>query len=202
MTELSGLGTTHALYAPPVRGSIGVVLPGHELQVVRVDDGAVECGPDEPGELMARGPLVTMGYYGDPAATAAAITPDGWLHTGDIATHDGKGRFFVVDRLKDLILTAGYNVYPAEIERVLMGHPDVALVAVGREPDEVKGEVAHAYVVPAGDCAPQVADLMAYCRERLSAYKVPRSIHFVDQLPTTSSGKLMRHLLRQPAGPP
>jgi len=109
---------------------------------------------------------------------------------------------FVVDRLKDLVLTAGYNVCPAEIERVLMGHPGVALVAGGREPDEVEGEVAHVYVVPAGDRAPQVEDLMAYCHERLSEYKVPRAIHFVDQLPTTSSGKLMRRLLRQPAGRP
>lgn len=198
MTELSGLGTTHALYAPPVRGSIGVVLPGNELRVVRVGT-ADECDAAEPGELMARGPLVTMGYFNDPAATAETITPDGWLHTGDIATHDGHGRFFVVDRLKDLILTAGYNVYPAEIERVMIGHPAVALVAVGREPDEVKGEVAHAYVVPAEEL-PDVAELLAYCRERLAAYKVPRAIHFVNQLPTTSSGKLMRRKLRQPDG--
>lgn len=197
MTELSGLGSTHALYAPPVRGSIGVALPGSELRVVDVEDGS-ESAPHQPGELMARGPLVTMGYYGNPEATAEAITPDGWLHTGDIATHDGNGRFFVVDRLKDLIVTAGYNVYPAEIERVLIGHPAVALVAVGREPDEVKGEVAHAYVVLTEGGRPDVDELLAYCRERLAAYKVPRALHFVDQLPTTSSGKLMRRMLRQP----
>lgn len=197
MTELSGLGSTHALYAPPVRGSIGVSLPGSELRVVDVEDGT-ECGPGVPGELMARGPLVTMGYYGNPEATAATITPDGWLHTGDIATRDRAGCFFVVDRLKDLILTAGYNVYPAEIERVLIGHPAVALVAVGREPDEVKGEVAHAYVVVTGERVPDVEELLRYCRERLAAYKVPRAVHFVDQLPTTSSGKIMRRMLRQP----
>ena len=198
MTELSGLGSTHALYAPPVRGSIGVSLPGSELRVTDVEDGTA-CAAGVPGELMARGPLVTMGYFNDPGATASTITPDGWLHTGDIATHDGTGHFFVVDRLKDLILTAGYNVYPAEIERVLIGHPAVALVAVGREPDEVKGEVAHAYVVPAGERLPDVDELLAYCRERLAAYKVPRAIHFVEQLPTTSSGKIMRRMLRPPA---
>lgn len=198
MTELSGLGSTHALYAPPVRGSIGVSLPGSELRVVDVEDQS-ECRPGVPGELQARGPLVTMGYFNDPVATAAAITADGWLHTGDIATHDGTGHFFVVDRLKDLILTAGYNIYPAEIERVLIGHPDVALVAVGREPDEVKGEVAHAYVVAVAEHAPDVDELLAYCRERLAAYKVPRAVHFVDQLPTTSSGKIMRRMLRPPA---
>lgn len=195
MTELSGLGSTHALYAPPVRGSIGVVLPGNELRVVDAEDPSVECDPGVPGELLARGPLVTMGYFNNPKATAEAITPDGWLHTGDVATRDSAGRFFVVDRLKDLILTGGYNVYPAEIERVLMGHPGVALVAVGREPHDVKGEVAHAYVIPTAE-RPTTDELLAYCRERLAAYKVPRAIHFVTELPTTSSGKLMRRMLR------
>lgn len=196
MTELSGLGSTHALYAPAVHGSIGVVLPGNELRVVSTEDGTTECRPGEPGELVARGPLVTMGYYNNDAATAEAITPDGWLHTGDVATHDGAGRFFVVDRVKDMILTAGYNVYPAEIERVLIGHASVALVAVGREPDPVKGEVAHAYVVPAPGTTPDPEELIAYCRQHLAAYKVPRAIHLLDELPTTSSGKLMRRMLR------
>jgi long-chain acyl-CoA synthetase len=199
MTELSGLGSTHALYAPNVHGSIGVVLPGNELRVVKADDGVTECEPDEPGELVARGPLVTMGYYNNDAATAEAITPDGWLHTGDIATRDRAGHFFVVDRLKDMILTAGHNVYPAEIERVLIGHEAVALVAVGREPDEVKGEVAHAYVVVATGTTPTTDELITYCRLHLAAYKVPRAIHFVEALPTTSSGKLMRRMLRQHA---
>ena len=141
-----------------------------------------------------------LGYHGNPAATAETIEPDGWLHTGDIATMDATGHVFVVDRRKDMIITGGYNIYPAEIERVLIGHPDVALVAVGREPDEVKGEVAHAYVVVAGARVPDVDELLAYCRERLAAYKVPRAVHFVDQLPTTSSGKIMRRMLRQPHG--
>lgn len=198
MTELSGLGATHALYAPNVHGSIGVALPGNELRVVSAEDGVTECGPGEPGELVARGPLVTLGYYHDDVATAEAITPEGWLRTGDVATHDGAGRFFIVDRLKDMILTAGYNVYPAEIERVLIGHPSVSLVAVGREPDDVKGEVAHAYVVPTPGSAANADELTRYCRQHLAAYKVPREIHFVADLPTTSSGKLMRRMLRQP----
>lgn len=196
MTELSGLGSTHAHYAPPVRGSIGVSLPGSELRVIDVENGT-ECRTGGPGELLARGPLVTMGYYNNPSETAAAITPDGWLRTGDIATRDATGHFFIVDRLKDVILTAGYNIYPAEIERVLIGHPDVALVGVGREPDEVKGEAAHAYIVP-GARTPDVEELLGYCRERLAAYKVPKAIHFVSDLPTTSSGKILRRLLRQP----
>ena len=147
MTELAGLGTTHALYAPNVHGSIGVALPGVEVRVASFDDAAVTMPPDEAGELMVRGPIVMLGYYGNEAATAATIEPDGWLHTGDVAVADRDGRFFIVDRRKDMIITAGYNVYPAEIERVIAGHPAVAMVAVGSQADAVKGELARAYVV-------------------------------------------------------
>ncbi|MFC9664056.1 class I adenylate-forming enzyme family protein [Nocardia sp. NPDC127606] len=197
MTELSGLGTTHALYAPNVHGSIGVALPGVQIRVGEIGDLRRECSPGEPGELMVRGPIVTMGYYNNPDATAESIDADGWLRTGDVAIQDGTGHLFVVDRLKDMILTAGYNVYPAEIERILIGHPAIALVAVGAEPDAVKGEVAHAYVVLADGQNPDTDSIVAYCRERLAAYKVPRAIHYVDSLPTTSSGKLMRRKLRE-----
>ncbi|WP_083473798.1 class I adenylate-forming enzyme family protein [Frankia sp. R43] len=207
MTELSGLGTTHALHAPNVHGSIGVSLPGVEVRTVSLEDPTREAGPNEKGELLVRGPIVMLGYHNNPEATRQTIDPAGWLHTGDVATHDGLGHFFVVDRLKDMIVTGGYNIYPAEIERVLIGHPAVALVAVGREPDPVKGEVAHAYVVPAARARTDTTagtgaeadaeELLAYCRTRLAAYKVPRAVHFVDALPTTSSGKLMRRKLRQ-----
>lgn len=197
MTELSGLGATHPLFAPNVHGSIGVALPGTELKVADPEDVTIEQAPGVPGELMARGPLVTMGYFNNPQATAEAIEADGWFHTGDVATHDGIGHFFVVDRLKDVILTGGYNVYPAEIERVIIGHEDVSLVAVAGEPDEVKGEVAHAYVVLRSDASVTEQQLIEYCRGSLAAYKLPRGVHFVDSLPTTSSGKLMRRKLRE-----
>lgn len=196
MTEVSGLGTTHALHAPNVHGSIGVALPGTEVKIVDLEDASRELPAGEAGELMIRGPLVMMGYYNNPAATADAVEADGWLHTGDVATHDGTGHFFVVDRLKDMILTGGYNIYPAEIERVMIAHDAVALVAVGREPDEIKGEVAHAYVVLAAGRTVTAAELIDYCRVQLAAYKVPRAVHFVEQLPTTSSGKLMRRMLK------
>ncbi|KRB75075.1 fatty-acid--CoA ligase [Nocardioides sp. Root190] len=196
MTELSGLGTTHAVHAPNVHGSIGVALPGIEIKVADPEDARRECATGEPGELLVRGPIVTMGYYNNPTASSETIEPDGWLHTGDIATRDGSGHLFVVDRLKDLIVTAGYNVYPAEIERVLIGHPAVSLVAVGREQDEIKGEVAHAYVILADGHVQDTEALLSHCRRYLSAYKVPRAIHYVEALPTTSSGKLMRRKLR------
>jgi len=103
---------------------------------------------------------------------------------------------FIVDRKKDMILTAGFNVYPAEIERVVAGHPDVALVAVGSTPDDEKGELAKAYIVPKTGVTPNVDDIIAYCREHLAAYKVPRALQFVDDLPKTSTGKVMRRELK------
>lgn len=198
MTEISGLGTTHSRHAPNLHGSIGVALPGVAVKVAPFDDPAGECGPGDAGELMVKGPIVMMGYFNNPEATAQTVEPDGWLHTGDIATHDGDGHFFVVDRLKDMIVTAGYNIYPAEIERVMIGHDAVAMVAVGRAPDDVKGEVAHAYVVLAPGAAADADSLLTHAREHLAAYKVPRAVHFVDDLPKTSSGKIMRRMLTPP----
>lgn len=195
MTELSGLGTTHALHAPPVPGSIGVALPGVQLRVADLADAGRDAPYGEPGELMVRGPLVMLGYHGNPEATAEAVEPDGWLHTGDVATMDATGHVFVVDRRKDMILTAGYNVYPAEIERVLAAHPDVAVVAAGPVPDEVKGELACAYVVRTAGATVTADELIAFAARQLAAYKRPRLVRFVDSLPATSTGKIMRREL-------
>jgi long-chain acyl-CoA synthetase len=145
---------------------------------------------------MIKGDIVMQGYFGNEQATHDTIEPDGWLHTGDVATMDEDGCIFIVDRKKDMILTAGFNVYPAEIERVVAGHPDVALVAVGSIPDEEKGELAKAYIVPKTSATPKVADIITYCREHLAAYKVPRQVQFVDDLPKTSTGKVMRRELK------
>ncbi|AKE01512.1 hypothetical protein XU06_31855 (plasmid) [Rhodococcus erythropolis] len=196
MTEIAGLGTTHTPHAPGVPGSIGVAMPGTELRIRALqDEGETSVG--EPGELMIRGPLVMLGYYGNPEATAEVLQADGWLRTGDIATVDSTGHYFVVDRMKDMLVTAGYNVYPAEIERVVGGHPDVAMVAVGRRDDEVRGEIAVAYVVPRPGTSPTVESILDFCRERLAAYKRPRDVVFVSDLPKTSSGKLMRRKLSE-----
>jgi long-chain acyl-CoA synthetase len=195
MTEVAGLGTTHAVHAPPVPGSIGVSLPGISLRVADLDDVTRDAAPGTPGELMVRGPIVMMGYYNNPDETARTIEPDGWLHTGDIATVDDTGHYFVVDRRKDLIITGGYNIYPAEIERVLAGHPAVSMVAVGPVKDEVKGELARAYVVVNDGAAVTAEELVDYTRDKLAAYKRPRSIVFVASLPATSTGKIMRRKL-------
>jgi len=196
MTELAGLGTTHALYAPNVHGSIGVALPGIEIRVASFDDPGRTVPAGDPGELMVRGPIVMQGYYGNDAATRETIEPDGWLHTGDVAVADAAGYFRIVDRRKDMIITAGYNVYPAEIERVLATHAAVAMVAVGPTPDEVKGELARAYVVLRAGASATEAELIDHCRFQLAAYKLPRSVKFVADLPKTSTGKIMRRELR------
>ncbi|GAA4797011.1 long-chain fatty acid--CoA ligase [Actinomycetospora chlora] len=195
MTEVAGLGTTHARHAPPVPGSIGVALPGVQLRIADLDDVTRDAPVGEPGELMVRGPIVMSGYHGNPEATAATIEPDGWLHTGDVATMDATGHVFVVDRLKDMIITGGYNVYPAEVERVLAAHPKVAMVAAGPVPDAVKGELACAYVVPVAGTDPTEDELVAYAGEHLAPYKRPRLVRFVDALPATSTGKIMRREL-------
>jgi long-chain acyl-CoA synthetase len=195
MTELAGLGTTHALHAPPVPGSIGVALPGIEVRVADLEDKRRTAPPGVPGELMVRGPIVMNGYHGNSAATAEAIEPDGWLHTGDLAYASDDGHFFIVDRLKDMIITAGYNIYPAEIERVLVEHPAVAAVAVAAVPDAMKGELACAYVVLRAGATATEADIIAFTEDRLAAYKRPRRVRFLSDLPKTSSGKVMRREL-------
>ncbi len=195
MTELAGLGTTHWHDRPRVPGSIGVPLPGLQLRVSEFEDPSKNAAPGEPGELMARGPHVMLGYFNRDDATRETIEHDGWMHTGDVATVNQDGYYFIVDRRKDMIITAGYNVYPAEIERVIAGHPGVAMVAVGPVPDEVKGELARAYVVPRAGLEVSEESILAYARLHLAAYKVPRSVEFVDALPQTSTGKVMRRKL-------
>ncbi len=145
---------------------------------------------------MVRGPLVMQGYYGNDAATRETIEPDGWLHTGDLASMDEDGYIFIVDRKKDMILMAGYNVYPAELERVIAGHSDVAMVAVGGQPDKLKGEIAKAYIVPKEGVKGDKDSIIKFCREHLAAYKVPRAVQFVEDLPKTGSGKVMRRKLK------
>lgn len=196
MTEIGGLGTTFASNGPVKHGSIGVALPYTDARIAHTEDASKTMPIGEVGELMIKGGIVMQGYYGNEQATKDTIEADGWLHTGDLASMDHDGCVFIVDRKKDMILTAGFNVYPAEIERVVAGHPDVALVAVGSIPDEAKGELAKAYIVPKTGVTPDSDSIIAYCREHLAAYKVPRAVQFVEDLPKTSTGKVMRRELK------
>ena len=195
MTEVGGPATTHPLYASNRHGSIGIALPGTECRIADVDDPQVSLAAGEVGELLVRGPLVMQGYYGNPAATAEVMAEGGWLRTGDLARMDQDGYLYVVDRKKDLIITGGYNIYPAELERVLAAHPGVAMVAVGGRPDALKGEIATAYIVRKAGAHCSEEAVLAYCREHLAAYKVPRSVRFLPDLPKTSTGKIMRRAL-------
>jgi long-chain acyl-CoA synthetase len=159
--------------------------------------------PGAPGELWTRSNQNMKGYWHNPEATAATITPDGWLKTGDVAYVDADGFVFLHDRVKDMIVSGGENIYPAEVENALMGHPAVADVAVIGVPDEKWGESVKACVVktpgvevPGAEVTAQ--ELIDFARERIARYKCPRSVDFVDSLPRNPSGKILKRELRQP----
>jgi acyl-CoA synthetase (AMP-forming)/AMP-acid ligase II len=150
----------------------------------------------ERGELMFRGPLVMLGYYGNEAGTAATIEPDGWLHTGDVGVMDETGNLRITDRIKDMYVVGGFNAYPAEIEQVLVQHAAVSEAAVIGVPDERLGEVGKAFVVPRTGADIDGDELIAWCRERLANYKVPRFVEVVEALPKNATGKVTKNVLR------
>ena len=199
MTELAGPGTTHPHNTRRINGSIGLPLPSLETRVADPDDTSRAMPVNDIGELLVRGPLVMKGYLNDFSATKAAITPDGWLRTGDLVRQDEQGYLYLVDRLKDVILSGGYTLYPAEIERVLCTFPAVALASVVPVDDNLRGQVAKAVVTLRPDMRCEPEDLVAYCRQHLARYKVPRKVEICDSLPTGPTGKLLRRELRQPA---
>ncbi len=181
----SGLGTD----APD--GSIGRPLPHVSLRLVDEDQEDVLVG--DPGEIWVRGPNVFSGYWQDKEATAAALTHDGWLRTGDIAVVDDDGFLYIVDRVKDLIIVAGFNVYPAEVEEIIALHPDVAEAAVVGVPDPRSGEAVTAYVVPEDKARPPTAaEVKQHCADHLAHYKCPVEVTIVAQLPHNLGGKVLR----------
>jgi len=165
-----------------------------EVRIVGPDDR--ELPRDEIGEIVVRGPTVMQGYWNKPEATAEAVR-DGWMHTGDMGRMDAGGYVTIVDRLKDMIITGGENVYSAEVENVLAQHPGVAAVAVIALPDERWGERVHAIVVPRPGSPPDKASIDAHCRERLAGYKIPRTIEYVANLPLSGAGKVLKSELRR-----
>src|SRR6516225_4711133 len=177
--------------------TLGTPLPQTEIQIADVATGApVPVG--QSGELCARGYLVMRGYHDAPEATAAAIDPDGWYHTGDLASLDDRGYLRIEGRIKDMIIRGGENIYPREIEDALFAHPAVAEAVVIGVPDETWGEVVAAYVRPVpGQPAPAPEELRAWCRERLAPYKTPLHWVFTDAFPMTPSGKIQKYKLRE-----
>jgi len=192
LTESSPVLTFNPLGGTVKDGTIGIPVPSTEVRCVDEDGNPVEDG--QPGELVARGPQVMQGYWQRPEETAATLR-DGWLHTGDIAQMDDDGYFTIVDRKKDMVLVSGFNVFPNEVEECIAAMPGVVEAGVIGVPDLKTGEAVRAYVVPDDD-APSEADVIAHCRRHLAAYKVPRSVEFLDELPKSPIGKILRKDLR------
>ncbi len=175
-------------------GSIGQELEDTECRIVDPESGS-DAAQEERGELWIRGPQVMAGYLNNDEATAETIDSDGWLHTGDIAVRDEDGFYFIVDRLKELIKYKGFQVPPAELEAILINHPEVADVAVIGVPDEDAGEIPKAFVVPAGESVDH-DELMAYVAEKVSPQKRVRLVEEIDEIPKAASGKILRRELR------
>jgi HIP---CoA ligase len=196
LTETTGTVST-CLHDDPVEviaNTSGRPLPGLEVRVVDLAGADVPVG--EAGEVWVRGYAVTPGYFNAPEATAEAFTPDGWLRTGDVGVLDDGGNLRITDRIKDMFIVGGFNAYPAEIENMMSRHPDVAQVAVVGVPDERLGEVGFAWVIPRQGSAPTEAELIAWCREQMANFKVPRHVEFVASLPLNPSGKVLKFELR------
>lgn len=180
--------------AQTIATTCGKPIPGIELAVI--DDQGMRVPAGQPGEIILRGYNVMKGYLDDPAATAEAIDAQGWLHTGDVGVQDARGYLRITDRKKEMYISGGFNCYPAEIERMLSAHPAIAMVAVIGVPDERMGEVGRAYVVRKDDAQIDAPALIAWARENIANYKVPREIRFVPALPINASGKVVRAALR------
>jgi HIP---CoA ligase len=181
-----------------VATTVGRPRPSFEVRLVGADGDDVAQG--EPGEILLRSASVMLEYLDDPEATAEALSPDGWLRTGDIGQFTERGCLRIVGRAKDMFIVGGFNAYPAEIENTLLRHPDVHAVAVIGVPDARLGEVGMAFVVPSPGSAVAADDVIQWARAQMANYKVPRVVEFVDELPVNATGKVMKDVLRERAG--
>ncbi|HST17552.1 MAG TPA: AMP-binding protein [Gaiellaceae bacterium] len=192
LTEMSGIATTYEAGDRRRPGSVGRPLGGTELRIEAPDGAGV-------GEVQFRGPSVVAGYWQDPEASAAAISSEGWLSTGDVGRLDDDGYLYLVDRKKELVIRGGYNVYPREVEEVLYAHPDVLEAAVVGVPHQTLGEEVAAVVVLRPGSALDAESLTAWAKERVAAYKYPRTIVFVDELPKGPTGKILKRAIDREA---
>jgi acyl-CoA synthetase (AMP-forming)/AMP-acid ligase II len=199
LTEICGAGTFLASADhDPGKGklrSCGVAFPGVDLKIIAADGEEVPRG--QVGEVVIRAPVVMKGYWNKPDATAASIR-DGWMRTGDAAYMDEEGYVFIYDRVKDMIVTGGENVYPAEVENALFGHPSIADAAVIGVPDDTWGEAVKAIVVLKSGAPRDAADIIGWARARIANFKAPKTVDFVDLIPRNLSGKILRRELREP----
>lgn len=193
LSETSPVATFNRTDRPTKPGSIGLPIWGVEIRIVDAEGN--DAKPGETGEILIRGYNIMKGYYKRPDATAQAIT-NGWFHSGDIGKMDEEGYIYIVDRLKDMILRGGFNVYPREIEEVLMTHPAVSLVAIVGVPHESLGEEVKAYIIPQAGATATEQEIVAWCREQMAGHKYPRTVEFRDTLPMTATGKILKRELR------
>jgi long-chain acyl-CoA synthetase len=194
LSEATPVTHDNPLFGDNRIGTIGVPFPDTDSKIVDVETGKIELPPGEPGELIVKGPQVMKGYWNKPEETRLALR-DGWLYTGDIAVMDQDGYFKIVDRKKDMIIAGGYNIYPRDVEEVLYQHPQVLEAAVVGIADLYRGETVKAYVVLKPGETATTEDIIAFCRERLAAFKVPKMVEFRETLPKTMIGKILRRQL-------
>jgi long-chain acyl-CoA synthetase len=199
LTEASPVTHVNPLDRPGRSGSIGLPIADTESRIMDLETGTRELPVGEAGEIVIRGPQVMKGYWKKPEETGLVLR-NGWLHTGDIARKDSEGYYYIVDRKKDLIIAGGYNIYPREVEEVLFEHPQIKEAIVIGVPDEYRGETVKAFVVPQDGKTLSADEVIAFCRERLAAYKVPRIVEFRESLPKSGVGKYLRRALREEAG--
>jgi long-chain acyl-CoA synthetase len=193
LSETSPVATFNQIGLPRKVGSIGLPVFGVEVRVV--DDQDQDVPVNEPGEIIIRGHNIMKGYYKKPDATAETMR-NGWFHSGDIARRDEEGYLFIMDRVKDMILRGGFNVYPREVEEVMMTHPAVSMAAVIGVPQEGLGEDVKAFVIRKPGAEVSEQELVEWCKENMAAYKYPRTIEFRDQLPMSATGKILKRELR------
>lgn len=196
LTEAAPVTHCNPVFGTRKSGSIGVPMPDVEVQILDLETEApLPIGSEREGELLIRAPQIMKGYWGRDDETAKVLTEDGWLRTGDIVKTDSDGYFYVVDRKKDLIIASGYNIVPREVEEVLFMHPAVLEAAVAGIPDTYRGETVKAFVVLKPDAAATAKEIRDFCKENLAPYKVPTQVEFIEELPKTQVGKVLRRVL-------
>lgn len=195
MTETTPVATATPWGGAIKPGSVGIPVPDTDVKVVDLESGEAELPVGDTGEIIIKGPQNMMGYYKKPEETACTLR-DGWVYTGDIGFFDSDGYLSVVDRKKDMVIASGYNIYPVEIDNILFDHPKILEACAVGIPHEYRGETLKAFIVVNEGETITEEEVIAYCTERLAAYKVPKMIEFIDELPKTAVGKVLRRELR------
>lgn len=196
MTETCGIGISTPIFGIKKPGSIGIPMQESMIKIVDLEDGKTEVPMGKPGELIFKSPFIMQEYWNNKEETAHVLK-DGWLYTGDVVTMDEDGFIYIVDRKKDMIIAGGYNVYPSEIDDVLLKHPKVDKAVTVGVPDTYRGETVKAFIVlKEGEVATE-GEIIEYCKQHLAAYKVPKIIEFRKELPMSAVGKILRKVLRE-----